>query len=82
MPNPNEYWFPARKYGLGWGLPVVWQGWAVIAVFVLLIVLGVFIILPKFGPWIFVPYCGVMSGGLVAAGILKGEPLGWRRKNH
>ncbi len=20
-------WFPAKKYGYGWGRPVVWQGW-------------------------------------------------------
>jgi hypothetical protein len=27
--NPPEsgYWFPAKRYGWGWGPPVTWQGW-------------------------------------------------------
>ena len=27
----NESWFRAKRYGLGAGLPIRWQGWAVIA---------------------------------------------------
>lgn len=23
-------WFPARKYGWGWGVPCAWQGWVVL----------------------------------------------------
>lgn len=23
----KDIWFPAKKYGYGWGLPVKWQGW-------------------------------------------------------
>ena len=23
----SDYWFPAKKYGLGWGLPIKKQGW-------------------------------------------------------
>jgi hypothetical protein len=26
----NEYWFPAKRRGWGWGPPTVWQGWAVL----------------------------------------------------
>ena len=26
--NP-PYWFPAKRYGYGWGLPHTWQGWIV-----------------------------------------------------
>jgi hypothetical protein len=25
-----EYWFPARRYGWGWGPPIRWQGWVVL----------------------------------------------------
>jgi hypothetical protein len=78
VPKSTEYWFPAKKYGLGWGLPVVWQGWVVLAVFVLLVAVGVFVLLPHLGPLIFVPYCGILCIGLVVVGWLKGEPLGWR----
>jgi hypothetical protein len=31
--EPPEYWFPAKRYGWGWGLPQTWQGWLVLAVF-------------------------------------------------
>jgi hypothetical protein len=22
----DDFWFPAKRYGWGWGLPVKWQG--------------------------------------------------------
>jgi hypothetical protein len=28
----NRYWFPAKRYGWGWGPPQTWQGWAVVIV--------------------------------------------------
>jgi hypothetical protein len=31
MPQDPEYWFPAKRYGWGWGIPVTWQGWVVFA---------------------------------------------------
>lgn len=27
------FWFPAKKYGWGWGLPVRWQGWLVLVLY-------------------------------------------------
>lgn len=39
-------WFAPKRYGLGAGLPVAWQGWAVLAIFMLLI--GISLLL--FGP--------------------------------
>jgi hypothetical protein len=30
-------WFAAKRYGLGAGLPIAWQGWAVLAGFFLVI---------------------------------------------
>ena len=26
-PLPPDIWFPAKRFGYGWGLPVRWQGW-------------------------------------------------------
>lgn len=26
-----SYWFPAKRYGWGWGLPSSWQGWVVLS---------------------------------------------------
>ena len=30
MPRRTDYWFPAKRYGWGWGPPTRWQGWAVL----------------------------------------------------
>jgi len=30
-------WFAPKRYGLGTGLPIAWQGWAVLSVFALTI---------------------------------------------
>jgi hypothetical protein len=38
--NNKEIWFPAMKYGVGWGLPITWQGWAVLIGYMLLMILG------------------------------------------
>ena len=39
--DPNEYWFPAKRYGWGWGLPSRWQGWVVLAIYAVLLVVGI-----------------------------------------
>ena len=33
-------WFPAKRYGWGWGLPVAWQGWVVMGVWFAVVVVG------------------------------------------
>jgi len=38
----KDIWFPSKKYGYGWGLPVTWQGWVVLLSYLLLIVGGSF----------------------------------------
>ena len=30
MDAAPRYWFPARQYGWGWGVPRTWQGWLVL----------------------------------------------------
>ena len=35
------YWFPAKRYGWGWGPPVRWQGWGVLVVYFASICLGI-----------------------------------------
>ena len=29
----KKYWFSAKRYGLGWGLPSSWQGWAALLLY-------------------------------------------------
>ncbi len=42
MPSKSGFWFPAKRYGWGWGLPVAWQGWLVLIAFCWLVAAGVF----------------------------------------
>lgn len=78
MREENRYWFPAKTYGWGWGLPTAWQGWLVLAVFALLMVAGVFLFPPAADSLMFSVYVGVISVLLVAICWIKGEPPRWR----
>jgi hypothetical protein len=33
MQTERKYWFPAKRYGWGWGIPCSWRGWLVLAAF-------------------------------------------------
>lgn len=78
MPSHPPYWFPAKRYGWGWGLPVAWQGWVVLAVFAVLVAAGALWLLPQYPQWVFVAYAIVLCLLLVAVCWLKGEPPRWR----
>jgi hypothetical protein len=39
--EPRSYWFPAKRLGWGWGLPVFWQGWFVLAAYLVLTFAGI-----------------------------------------
>jgi hypothetical protein len=43
--NPR-HWFRAKRYGLGWGLPLAWQGWAFLFSWMLIIPLDVRFLAP------------------------------------
>lgn len=36
MEQPKKYWFRAKTYGWGWGLPSSWQGWVVLLIYFIL----------------------------------------------
>lgn len=78
MTNKEDYWFPARTYGWGWGLPRVWQGWLVYAIAAALLVAGVFIFPPVARPLMFQAYTWSVVLLLVLVCWLKGEPPRWR----
>ena len=75
MDAAKRYWFPAKRYGWGWSLPIRWQGWLVMACYVAgAVALSVFY--PS--SWVFFPgLCG-LSVLLVLTCWLKGEPPRWR----
>ena len=43
--NPR-YWFRAKRYGLGWGLPLTWQGWVVFVSWILILPVGLRFLTP------------------------------------
>jgi hypothetical protein len=72
------YWFPAKRYGWGWGLPLTWQGWAVLAAFTALLLGDGFVFPPRTAlPFYIVGVVG-LSVLLLAICLLKGEPTRWR----
>jgi hypothetical protein len=74
----SRYWFPAKRYGWGWGLPSAWQGWVVIAVFAALAVAGIFLLPPERELKAFLLYVLAINAGLFLVCWLKGEPPRWR----
>jgi hypothetical protein len=78
MTDTKKYWFPAKRYGWGWGAPGTWQGWAVLAVYAVLVLLGILALPPAQSPLVFVAYISLISLLLVAVCWAKGEPPSWR----
>jgi hypothetical protein len=72
-----RYWFPAKRYGWGWGLPITWQGWAIFVAFLVLVAVGAAVI-PKHSLAGFFAYAVLLS--VLFAGVCwwKGEPPRWR----
>ena len=73
-----QYWFPAKTYGWGWGLPNRWQGWVVLGVYVALLIVGAALFRPRIHPLTFVLYVTFLSLVLVAICLRTGEPPRWR----
>ena len=78
MQSDAKYWFPAKRYGWGWGLPTAWQGWVVLASFVGLIAAGAILFPPRQVMAEYLIYVAALSVGLTVVCWLKGEPPRWR----
>ncbi len=78
MADDVRYWFPAKRYGWGWGLPATWEGWAVIFGFFGLLIAGLLIMPPGQSPGGFIAYAAVLSVLLTGVCWWKGEPPRWR----
>ena len=74
----RTHWFPAKRYGWGWGFPVTWQGWVVLVAFVGLVGAGFLLFPPNTELVSLVIYVLVLSAVLVAICWTKGEPPRWR----
>jgi hypothetical protein len=76
-----RYWFPAKRYGWGWGPPIAWQGWGILAAFVGLLAAGAFLFPPSEVLPIYLGYVALLSVALIVVCWLKGEPPRWRWGN-
>ena len=77
MLTDTRYWFPAKKYGWGWGPPTAWQGWVVLLGSIVTIAWAAVKLLPhspaKFGV---ATLCTVAVLTIIC--YVKGEPPAWR----
>ena len=74
----SSYWFPAKKYGWGWGLPTRWEGWLTMFVFVVLMIINAMVFKPGTRPLEFFSSKGVLIVAIIAVCYLKGAPPAWR----
>ena len=74
----SRYWFPAKRYGLGWGLPCAWQGWLTLLLYIAAIVLIAFRFPPDGSSAVFLFSVMALSLLLIMVCWLKGEPPRWR----
>ena len=79
MPREKGFWFPAKAWGFGWGLPITWQGWAVLIVWGALLIGGVYLLIQHHQhALVRVAYVLAMIVVLTLICYATGEPPGWR----
>ena len=78
MQDEKQYWFPAKRFGWGWGLPITWQGWLILAGFIVLVTLGTVILNPATHVLAFSIYVLILTLLFVVICWIKGEPPSWR----
>jgi membrane protein DedA with SNARE-associated domain len=75
--HTTKYWFPAKRFGWGWGLPSAWQGWVVLLGFVVELAVSALALLPE-SPAQFAVAALIWSGVLTTICYARGEPPSWR----
>ena len=73
----KKVWFPAKKYGWGWGAPCSWQGWVVMAVWLIVLTTGMVAIAP-YHRVLAIAFAIAVSSILIAICWIKGEKPRWR----
>lgn len=74
----SSVWFPAKRYGYGWGFPVAWQGWVVLAVYLGGVMAVLHWLPPRRFPLIGGAALVLATGVLVLVVRARGEPPRWR----
>ena len=71
----DNFWFHAKKYSYGWGLPACWQGWATVIAYFGLVVVSI-LFAPPGARWIYIIMLSVL---FIIVIFFTGErPLRWR----
>lgn len=70
-------WFPAKRYGWGWGPPQVWQGWAVLAEYAVLLLISAYYFLKAERIAAYVVSVVMLTIALLIVCWLKGEKPRW-----
>jgi hypothetical protein len=70
----QRYWFRAKRYGWGWGLPVTWEGRVVLIVWLAVLGLGIRYLAPR-SIYAHIAFVLAMVGVLLSICYKKGEPL-------
>ncbi len=79
MSERPTFWFPVKRYGWGWGLPVRWEGWVVLVVYLTLLFGGIYNFRATPSALSLGTYLVILTAALVAIVVLKGEkPVRWR----
>ncbi|MBV8682851.1 MAG: hypothetical protein JO111_08265 [Caulobacteraceae bacterium] len=73
-----RYWFPAKRFGWGWGPPSTWEGWAVLIAVIALTAAAPFVFPPVSRLPLFLLYIALVTLGFLGVCLLKGEPPRWR----
>lgn len=72
-----DYWFPAKRFGWGWGPPRTWQGWVVMVIMIAAqIALAI-----RYLPWRPLPFAvgtALVVGLFMLVCWITGEPPRWR----
>ena len=75
---PRKIWFPAKRFGWGWGLPIHWKGWVVLLVFMGALIHTSIKFNPATHPETFFVRTAAIALGLILICWLKGEKPRWR----
>ncbi|TMA58488.1 MAG: hypothetical protein E6J73_17320 [Deltaproteobacteria bacterium] len=74
----ESFWFPAKRYGWGWGPPICWQGWLVLVAYAVLIAFCQIFLLRQDDVAAFLACSAVLTAALILICWLKGEKPKWR----
>ena len=73
----KKIWFPAKRYGWGWGPPCSWEGWVVLLAYIALNTGGAFLLMPEH-PVLWGGEIIALGAALIAICWFKGERPRWR----